>query len=394
MIMRILAALLLFTVTASAQCVNADPDGILAAVPVGLWHVVFPDPDDPAQHGLIVMNAGNAAAGSPTNVVIAQLDPVTGFVVGALQTIADNFAGANNQNGPEWARDAGGRLCILYRGATAGVADGVHAVCRPSGGGSDWSAFVQNYDGSLVIASSPKVIAGTMGNNGALSGITAVATAYPNAYCYMPAAAIASGSAAGWYYAVFSSTTAATLYNNTYTSGTPAIPGSPTAFSTTGPGAYTQTTATYIAGYTLPIAGGTIGANGSVKILALSTNNSSGNNKTFLVQFGGTMNVSILTQTSSQQAGVPAGFSNRGSASAQVWLPYGLIGTTGATTYGTVNTASSQNLQFFFNMTTTTDTMIYENIEVELLPGVSWLLERDLDPASNDNTPAFATMAA
>ena len=60
---------------------------------------------------------------------------------------------------------------------------------------------------------------GTMGNNGAISLLSgAVATAYPNAYVYLPALAIAAtgpGSAAGWYYAVFSSTTALTVYNNT-----------------------------------------------------------------------------------------------------------------------------------------------------------------------------------
>ena len=55
---------------------------------------------------------------------------------------------------------------------------------------------------------------GTMGNNGALAVTTALDYAYPASYVRLPAGAIQTGSAAGWYYAVWSSASTATVYNN------------------------------------------------------------------------------------------------------------------------------------------------------------------------------------
>jgi hypothetical protein len=138
---------------------------------------------------------------------------------------------------------------------------------------------------NLISTAIPFVVvsSGTMGNNGALSGITAVISAYPNAYVYLPANAISAGSAANWYYAVFSSTTAATIYNNVYTSGTPTVPASPTAFVTTGPGAYTQTTGAYIKGPTITIPANTVGINGQLFIQSSFSANNNANNKFFSV---------------------------------------------------------------------------------------------------------------
>src|ERR1700693_852831 len=82
---------------------------------------------------------------------------------------------------------------------------------------------------------------GTIGNNGALSALTALPTIYANAYLYFPAGAIVAGSLAGLYYCIMSSTTAGTIYNNTYdtTLGVmPTIPANPVPFVTPGPGAY------------------------------------------------------------------------------------------------------------------------------------------------------------
>jgi len=109
---------------------------------------------------------------------------------------------------------------------------------------------------------------GTIGNNGALSGITTIPAGivYPHAYVYLPANAISAGSAAGYYYAQFSSATAATLYNNTYVSGSPSVPSSPTAFVTTGPGAYTQNTAAETAAISVPLAANIVGVSGSIDV--------------------------------------------------------------------------------------------------------------------------------
>lgn len=86
---------------------------------------------------------------------------------------------------------------------------------------------------------------GSIGNNGALTGIAALPKTYntPGIYLYFPANAIASGSAAGFYWVVMSSTTAGTIYNNVGNILDLVVPTSLTPFVTTGPGAYTQTTA-------------------------------------------------------------------------------------------------------------------------------------------------------
>jgi hypothetical protein len=142
------------------------------------------------------------------------------------------------------------------------------------------NGYVQPF--TLISTGIPFVLpsSGTMGNNGALTVTTAVPRQYPSAYVYLPANAISAGSAAGWYYAVFSSTAAATLYNNTYTSGTPVIPASPTAFVTTGSGAYVQTIASNITGLSIPIPAGTLGVTGSLAMEIHQTNNNSATAKT------------------------------------------------------------------------------------------------------------------
>jgi hypothetical protein len=217
------------------------------------------------------------------------------------------------------------------------------------------------------------VSSGTMGNDGALSGFTAVAAAYPNAYVYLPAGAIASGSAAGWYYAVFSSTTAATVYNNAYSSGTPAIPASPTAFVTTGPGAFTQTTGSLITAYALTIPGNTIGPNGSIRVTGAISYDNDGNSKTLGLSYGGT-SLGLSSQTTSLNQGLLGGFSNRGATNVQGPLT-GRNLTTGTTTsaflYGAVDSTVSQTLALSLELNTAaTDTITLESIVVELIPGV------------------------
>ncbi len=217
------------------------------------------------------------------------------------------------------------------------------------------------------------VSSGTMGNNGALSAITAVAAAYPSAYVYMPSGAIFSGSAAGWYYADFSSTSAATLYNNTYSAGTPQIPASPTAFSTTGPGAYTQTSASNIASYVLSIPGNTIGSNGSIRISGLVSCNNGSGSKTVATSYGGAQ-LFTLTGTTTETLGFIAGFANLGVTNAQKML-YSRNGEFGALVVApfttAINSTQAQNLTIYLDLASAaTDTITLENIVVEHIPGV------------------------
>ncbi len=217
------------------------------------------------------------------------------------------------------------------------------------------------------------ISSGTMANNGAFSAITAVAVAYPNAYCWFPVNVIGSGVAAGWYYCTFSSTTAGTAFNNTYTSGTPTIPGSPTAFVTTA-GTLTQTTGSNIAGYTLTIAGNTIGVNGSLQVTGNRTNNNSAGTKTLTGNYG-SYAFGLRAQTTDLNIGIVSGFANRGVANVQAPIWNALMnvagsGTTAALVFGAIDSTASQNLVMNMQLATATDTMTLENIVVQLVPGV------------------------
>jgi hypothetical protein len=213
---------------------------------------------------------------------------------------------------------------------------------------------------------------GSMGNNGALTLTTAVATAYPNAYIYMPAGAISAGSAAGWYYAVFSTTTAATVYNNTYTSGSPTIPSSPAAFSTTGPGAFTFSTASEYVGISLPVPGGALDANGSLEIQYTATANNSANPKYARAYINNSALLSGATAFTTQGVGrFNCVFANRGVVNAQstncVQFANAQLSQVNSTS--AINTSANMtvNSNLYLNASTS-DTMTIETFRVVVYP--------------------------
>jgi len=130
----------------------------------------------------------------------------------------------------------------------------------------------------------------TMGNNGALTSLaTALNVAYPGAWCWFATNQIFSGSVQGWYWTVWSSTTACTVFNVTYSSGTPGV-GTQVAFVSTGPGSNTGTTSE-VFGPTITIAANTMGANGIIEY-SYSASANAGSAKTYRVHYsasGGTV---------------------------------------------------------------------------------------------------------
>jgi hypothetical protein len=213
-----------------------------------------------------------------------------------------------------------------------------------------------------------------MGNNGALSAITAVSTTYAKAYVYLPASAISTGSAAGWYYAVFSSTTAATIYNDTYTSGAPTVPSSPAAFATTGPGAFTQTTGAYIPGPQVVLAGNALSTSGNLRFEIQETNNNSATGKFFApyvstsTALGANRLMSFTTTTQTYGQAMTTTFMN-GSLSVQ--NSSGLAGTgitQSAAPRTTANFATDAYLQICVNIGTATDTVTFEGCSITVTP--------------------------
>ncbi len=157
-----------------------------------------------------------------------------------------------------------------------GTASDVGRVLTIDDGGTFKYATITTHSSTTVAT---VTLTGTLSGTGPfannviwLTAYRPLDTAYAAAYVYMPEDVIDSANDAGFYYAVMQSTTVGTLYNNVYTllSGTPTIPGSPTAFSSTGPGAYTQVTADVQGpGFTMPA--NSMGLNGSLEFMVLAT---------------------------------------------------------------------------------------------------------------------------
>lgn len=188
-----------------------------------------------------------------------------------------------------------------------------------------------------------------MGNNGALTSFATQPRTYSEgAWVYLPANAIDGSNTAGWYWAVFSSTTAATIYNNRYTGGNPitAIPATPTPFVCTGSGAVTQTTATNIVAASGTLPGGVLGANGSLKFAVELGMGATAVDRVWGFYVGGTAMMATTTPSSSSTiAGVRyhGVVRNRNSQSRQVatgFAGYSSSSTAGVTYFGTVNTAA------------------------------------------------------
>lgn len=215
---------------------------------------------------------------------------------------------------------------------------------------------------------------GTIGNNGALSGLTALPTTYAQCYMYFPANAIAAGVAAGLYYVVMSSTTAGTIYNNTYTGGVPEAPASPTAFVTTGPGAYTQTTGADVTLVSISLPGGSLGNNGafSVKGLCSLTNNADA--KTLRCKFGGT-NVISTSVVSTAAWSIDKTIRNRGVQTSQVCASTNLssdsVGSMGsnATSFTAIDSSAASTIVISGQLVSVaTNNFILELFEIQVKP--------------------------
>lgn len=224
----------------------------------------------------------------------------------------------------------------------------------------------------LAASAIPFIIAptGSMANNGAITLGTALPTTYANAYVFLPASAISAGSAAGWYFAQFSSTTLGTVFNNTYVSGSPVIP-TPVAFVTTGPGAFTG----IITLQTMPsisIPANSMGPNGTVRYsLAFSVPNNA-NNKALAAAFGGTL-IASVTITTAASVAMQRSFSNRGLTNSQVNDGgLGLLGPStggGGAVYTAFDSTQAQSLAIQGQLAVATDFIVLEKFLIEVIPG-------------------------
>lgn len=219
----------------------------------------------------------------------------------------------------------------------------------------------------FIIASS-----GSMANNGAMTGLTALPATYSNGcYVNLPASAISAGSAAGWYFCIMSSTTAGTVYNNTYTSGVPFqwTASTATAFATTGPGAFTGVSAA-TNGPQFTLNANTMGPNGVLELCAVYGCTGSVNSKTCAVKLG---SATIYTQTTTTAANVAClallTCQNQGLTNSQVSNQTGTLGfsATGQT-YSAVDTTTNLTLALV-GTKVAAENLIFDAFSATVTPG-------------------------
>lgn len=209
---------------------------------------------------------------------------------------------------------------------------------------------------------------GSIGNNGALSGITALPAAYTSCYMYFPAGAIYSGSVAGMYYVVMSSTTAGTIYADTYSSGVPAIPETPTPIVATGPGAYTQTTGTNLTLYQQTIAGGVMGVNGALFVYPMFAHPNNANQKIESVWHGDNVVAGWFNTTTVNEMR-PVMIRNQGAANKQVTsATVGLTSSITAPTYFATNTAIDNVVKCTGRLIVATDYIVLLGATIQVFP--------------------------
>lgn len=199
---------------------------------------------------------------------------------------------------------------------------------------------------------------GSVSAVGAISAITALPRIYPDAYCYFPANALATSIAAGWRYCTFSSTTVGVAFLDSYTSGKPTIPASPTAV-TDGKGAFTGDTGEEF-GLTLTVPILTATASIRYTVMFEATNNA--DVKTANTRLSGNSGTIFIAEALASQpaVGVVASISNMGSVSKQQSAVHGIFAANPSTTtvLGTVNTGVSTSLVFSLTKAIATDNVV------------------------------------
>jgi len=194
-----------------------------------------------------------------------------------------------------------------------------------------------------------------------------------SAYLYAPASAWTSPAlAAGWYYAVLTSTTAGTLYTNTYTSGLPFIPSS-AALGTVVPGSAGTwtgvTTAQAALTWTLP--GNIMGPNGLVEFTGIIGFNGSTNNKTVTIKVGSSTIFSLVEATTGVKCyQFAVCWQNLGATNAQMASNVGATGaSTTANVYTALDTTASQTVTVNITDATATDWTSIESFSAIVYPG-------------------------
>lgn len=222
----------------------------------------------------------------------------------------------------------------------------------------------------------------TIGANGSFTGWTNAVPAQTlsgyydlGVWLYFPANSLSSNNAAGFYWTVFTSTTAGTVFNTTYTPGINSgpgswrIPSSPTPFSGTTGSAFTGIT-TNLTTHSLTIPGNYLGPFGSIDCHVIHHNTASPGNKTVSTTFGGSNIGYYSFQTTNTNHSDGSIIRNAGSTGRQGPAPTSkFMHTASSFQCRNVDTTANQTFTLTQSTTTATDFNIIESYAVTLTPG-------------------------
>ena len=219
---------------------------------------------------------------------------------------------------------------------------------------------------------------GSVGNNGALTLGTALPGTYTSLYVYFAAGQVYSGSVAGLYYVVMSSSTLGTIYNNILGNAFATIPASPTPIVATGPGAFTGYVVDERILLQIELPGGTLGPNGALYLRAQMTFSTDAGQSASL-HIGATPDNPASTTlwhnvaaASNGGMGFDSKLTNRGVQNKQIATAVAGsydLGLSSSNIYYTIDTSVRNYLQVCGYIGTATHYAILEAVAVEILPG-------------------------
>lgn len=216
--------------------------------------------------------------------------------------------------------------------------------------------------------------------NGTVTLDTAFPVTYASIWCYFPAGAVSGDATGGFYYCVFTSATAGTVYagkqgttGGATTAFTPSIPATLTPVTGSGAG-YTQTTGSEIAMCNVPVPGGSMGPNGVLMVTHVVSFAPVANTKLFRTRLGGTAIAGLSFASTDGGATFGAIIQNRGSQSVQMennaaglYLPYSRG--SNATQQFNINTAVTQPLTLVNQIGVASDYAVMDAFSIKLTPG-------------------------
>jgi hypothetical protein len=208
---------------------------------------------------------------------------------------------------------------------------------------------------------------GTIATAGTVTLGTAVALTYPRAWVHFPAGAVVGGLA-GWYYCVFTTTTAGTVYTAFQaTMEKPYIPSTLTV-SVGSNAAYTAATGADVVMGSVVVPASMLGQFGQIDVHAFMSYLDSANDKISKLLFGGSAVVS-LTATTTDGLTIRKRIANRHTNQQVIQADLAEGAASGTTaTFLAIDTTADVVVAISGQKETATEYMVLESFSVEVLP--------------------------